>query len=151
RVSLNPIPALIILMLGLMMSSHHQHSRLSSAIHQQWGNMLAGFAVARIFTYIILALKPPCSLLPYRPPTEIISSFCLMGGGLVFMLSTRDVVNTIAYYKLNSMFVFTVAMGFTAFLMSWVVVCVSIKAWAAKKTPLPMFGVGQQQRPYQTH
>ncbi|KAI5305434.1 DASH complex subunit dam1 [Ascosphaera pollenicola] len=78
RVSLNPIPALIILMLGLMMSSHHQHSMISTMIHTQWGMMLAAFSVARIFTYIILCLNPPRSLLPYRPPTEVIASFCLM-------------------------------------------------------------------------
>lgn len=149
RVSLNPIPALIILMLGLMMSSHHQHSMLSTMIHTQWGMMLAAFSVARIFTYIILCLNPPKSLLPYRPPTEVIASFCLMGGGLVFMLSTRDVVQAMMHYGLDAMFVFTVAMGVTAFTMAYVIFCISIKAWAAKKTPLPMHGIGEGQRAYQ--
>ncbi|KAI5293382.1 hypothetical protein KEM52_005590 [Ascosphaera acerosa] len=149
RVSLNPIPALIILMLGLMMSSHHQRDMLSTMVHTQWGMLLAGFAVARIFTYIVLCLSPPKSLLPYRPPTEIIASFCLMGGGLVFMLSTRDVVDAMNAYGLHPMFVFTVAMSVTAFTMAWVIVCISVKAWAQKKTPLPMRGVGEAQQRYQ--
>ncbi|KAI5283530.1 hypothetical protein KEM54_002062 [Ascosphaera aggregata] len=149
RVPLNPIPALIIMMLGLMMSSHHQHTMLSTMIHTQWGMMLAAFSVARIFTYIILCLNTPKSLLPYRPPTELIAGFCLMGGGLVFMLSTRDVVEAMVYYGLNGMFVFTVAMGVTAFTMAWVILCISVKAWASKKTPIPMNVVGEGQRPYQ--
>lgn len=86
-VSLNPMPALVILLLGMMMGSHHQDSMVSTMVHKQWGNLLAGFALARGATYILLYIKPPTSYLPARPPTEIISSFCLIGGGLIFMLS----------------------------------------------------------------
>ena len=87
RVSLNPMPALVILLLGMIMGSHHQDSMVSTMVHKQWGNLLSGFALARGATYILLYLKPPTSYLPARPPTEIISSFCLIGGGLIFMLS----------------------------------------------------------------
>lgn len=87
KVSLNPMPALVILLLGLMMGSHHQASMTSSMIHKQWGNMLMGFSVARVMTYALLYLKPPTSYLPARPPTEIIASFCLISGGLIFILS----------------------------------------------------------------
>lgn len=86
RVSLNPTPALVIL-LGLMMSSHYQDSMVSTMVHKQWGNLLVGFALAGGATYIMLYIKPPTSYLPTRPPTEIIASFCLIGGGLIFMLS----------------------------------------------------------------
>jgi hypothetical protein len=86
-VSLNPMPALIILLLGMMMGSHHQTSMTSTMVHKQWGNMLVGFALARGMTYVLLYLKPPTSYLPARPPTEIISAFCLISGGLIFMLS----------------------------------------------------------------
>lgn len=87
RVPLNPIPALIILLLGVMMSSHHQSSMVSTMVHKQWGMLLVGFSLARAVTYIIICLKPPTSLLPYRPPSELITSFCLISGGLIFMLS----------------------------------------------------------------
>lgn len=69
------------------MGSHHQGSMISSMVHQQWGNLLSGFAVSRTLTYTILFLKPPTSYLPSRPPTEILASFCLVGGGLIFMMS----------------------------------------------------------------
>lgn len=87
RVSLNPMPALIIMLLGMMMGSHHQDSMTSTMVHKQWGNMLVGFALARGMTYVLLFLKPPTSYLPARPPTEIIASFCLISGGLIFMMS----------------------------------------------------------------
>lgn len=87
NVSLNPMPALVILLLGMMMSSHHQDSMTSTMVHKQWGNLLVGFALARGATYILLYIKPPTSYLPARPPTEVISGFCLIAGGLIFMLS----------------------------------------------------------------
>lgn len=87
RVPLNPMPALIILLLGIMMSSHHQASMTSTMVHKQWGSMLVGFAISRGMTYILLFLRPPTSYLPARPPTEIVAAFCLMAGGLIFMLS----------------------------------------------------------------
>lgn len=90
RVSLNPMPALVILLLGTMMGSHHQDSMTSTMVHKQWGNLLVGFALARAATYIMLYLKPPTSYLPARPPTEVISAFCLISGGLIFMLSVSS-------------------------------------------------------------
>ena len=86
-VSLNPMPATIILLLGLMMSSHHQHSMVSTMVHTQWGMLLVGFSLARAVTYILLYINPPISILPSRPPSELVTSFCLISGGLVFMLS----------------------------------------------------------------
>lgn len=87
RFSMNPIPALIVLLLGLMMSSHHQESMVSTMIHKQWGTLLVGAAFARAATYIVFYLSPPTSILPGRPPTELITAFCLMAGGLIFMAS----------------------------------------------------------------
>lgn len=84
-VSLNPIPALVIMLLGLMMSSHHQHSMVSSMMHKQWGMLFTAAALARGITYITLYLVPPSSYLPSRPPSELIASFCLVSGGLIFM------------------------------------------------------------------
>jgi hypothetical protein len=131
RFSMNPLPALIIMLLGKMMSSHHQASMLSTMIHSQWGSMFMGFALARGLTYITLYISPPTSFLPSRPPTEIITSFCLIAGGITFMLSNKDTVAVLEGYKLDAMFTFTVTMGLTALLMAWTTVVIAIKGWAS--------------------
>ncbi|KAL4743615.1 hypothetical protein BDV11DRAFT_177880 [Aspergillus similis] len=137
EVSLNPMPALIILLLGMMMGGHHQTSMISSMVHKSWGNMLIGFALARGVTYVLMYLKPPTSYLPSRPPTEIVASFCLISGGLIFMLSTRNVVEALEYYELDAMFATSIALGLTAFIMAWEIVLIAIKAWAIKRQSRP--------------
>lgn len=87
KFSMNPLPALVILLLGSMMGSHKQHSMVSSMIHQQWGTLLACASFARGATYVIFYLSPPTSILPSRPPSELITAFCLLAGGIVFMAS----------------------------------------------------------------
>ncbi|KAF1839588.1 hypothetical protein BDW02DRAFT_1021 [Decorospora gaudefroyi] len=133
RFSMNPLPALIILLLGKMMSSHHQSSILSAMIHSQWGSMFMGFALARGLTYITLYISPPTSFLPSRPPTEVVSAFCLISGGITFMVSNKDTVAALESYDLDAMFIFTVVMGFTALLMAWTTVVIAIKGWALRK------------------
>ena len=133
RFSMNPLPALIIMLLGKMMSSHHQNSMLSSMIHTQWGSMFMGFALARGLTYITLYISPPTSFLPSRPPTEIIAAFCLVSGGITFMLSNKDTVAALESYHLDAMFTFTVTMGLTSLLMAWSTVVIAIKGWALHK------------------
>lgn len=130
--SMNPMPALIILLLGLMMGAHHQASMVSTMMHANWGNLFLGFSLSRIATYVVLYLRAPTSYLPQRPPTEIISSFCLMTGGLIFMMSNKDTVEALEYNNLDAMFIFNVVMGFTAFLMAWAAMCLAIKGWAQK-------------------
>ncbi|KAL6705276.1 hypothetical protein ACN47E_007086 [Coniothyrium glycines] len=133
RVSMNPLPALTIMLLGKMMSSHHQDSMLSTMIHGQWGSMFMGFALARGLTYILLYLSPPTSLLPSRPPTEIVTAFCLISGGITFVLSNKDTVAVLESYHLDAMFVFTVTMGLTALLMAWTTAVIAIKGWALQR------------------
>ncbi|KAF4632663.1 hypothetical protein G7Y89_g5460 [Cudoniella acicularis] len=130
---MNPLPALIVLLLGLMMSSHHQSSMISSMIHKQWGTLLVGAAFARAASYIIFYLSPPTSVLPGRPPTELITAFCLMAGGTIFMASSRDTVLTMEANGLDAMFVFTVSMGLITFLMAWIIFVIAIKGWAVRK------------------
>ncbi|KAL4886890.1 hypothetical protein BJY04DRAFT_43411 [Aspergillus karnatakaensis] len=132
-VSLNPMPALIILLLGMIMGGHHQDSMTSTMVHKQWGNLLAGAALARGLTYVVLFLRPPTSYLPYRPPTELVAGFCLISGGLIFMLSASDVIIAMEYYEVHAMFIFTVVMGLTAFIMALVVVAIAIKSWAVRR------------------
>lgn len=131
--SLNPMPALVIFLLGLLMSSHHQDSMTSTMVHQQWGTLFSGFALARIATYLLCYLKPPTSYFPSRPPTELISAFCLICGGLVFMASTRDVVKMLDRNSLHAMFILTVTIGFTCLVMVWTVILYSIKGWAVRR------------------
>jgi hypothetical protein len=133
RFSMNPMPGLIILLLGKMMSSHHQTSMLSTMVHAQWGTMFMGFALARALTYITLYIRPPTSYLPSRPPTEVITSFCLIAGGITFIVSNKDTVAALESYDLDAMFTFTVTMGLVALLMSWTVVVVAVKGWAVRK------------------
>lgn len=136
-VSLNPMPALVIMLLGMMMGSHHQTSMTSTMVHKQWGNMLVGFALARGMTYVLMYLRPPTSYLPARPPTEIVAAFCLMSGGLIFMMSTRNVIEAMEYYKIDAMFTFTVGLGFTAFIMALEILAIALKAWAVKREQPP--------------
>lgn len=131
--SINPIPALVILLLGIMMSSHTQHSMISSMVHKQWGNLLTGASFARGFTYVLTYLRPPKSILPSRPPTELLASFGLISGGVIFMASAGDTVNGMVHYKLDAMFMYTVTMGLTGLLMAWIIVVIALKGWAIRK------------------
>ncbi|KAK1725588.1 hypothetical protein CaCOL14_011270 [Colletotrichum acutatum] len=131
--SINPIPALVILLLGIMMSSHTQHSMVSSMIHKQWGNLLTGASFARGFSYVIMYLKPPKSILPSRPPTELLAAFGLISGGIIFMASASDTVEGMEHYNLDAMFMYTVTMGLVGVLMAWVVIVLAIKGWAVRK------------------
>jgi hypothetical protein len=153
RFSMNPIPALIVLLLGMMMSSHHQATMIATMIHKQWGMLLIGAAFARAATYIVFYLSPPTSIFPGRPPTELITAFCLMAGGMIFMASVcspifllllliemytyttqaHDTINTLELHDLDAMFMFTVSMGVITFLMAWIILVIAIKGWAIRK------------------
>lgn len=131
--SMNPIPALVILLLGIMMGSHHQHSALSSMVHAQWGMLLTGASFARAFTYVIMFMKPPKSVLPSRPPTELLATFGLMTGGIVFMASSSDSVAAMEHNHLDASFMFTVTMGLVGMLMAWTLIVLALKGWAVRK------------------
>lgn len=133
KFSINPFPALVILLLGIMMTSHTQQSMISTMVHAQWGNLLAGAALARGLTYVITYLKPPTSILPSRPPTELLTSFALMTGGIIFMASSSDTVDGMIHYRLDAMFMYTVTMGLVGVLMAWEIILIAIKGWAVRK------------------
>jgi hypothetical protein len=139
RFSMNPMPGLIILLLGKMMSAHHQDSMVSTMIHSQWGGLLMGAAAARAVTYIVVYISPPTSYLPSRPPSEVIAAFCLISGGLTFIVSNKDTVAALEAYKLDAMFIFTVTMGFTALIMAWTTILLAIKGWAVRKANASQF------------
>lgn len=131
--SINPIPALVIMLLGIMMSSHTQESMTSSMVHKQWGTMLTGASFARGFSYLIIYLKPPTSILPSRPPTELLASFGLMTGGILFMASSKDTVDAMEHHNLDVMFMYTVTMGLIGLFMAWEIIVIAIKGWAVRK------------------
>lgn len=136
QVPMNPIPAILVFLLGFMMSSHHQASKVSSMLHMLWGQTFMAGALARIATYAMLFLRPPTSSIPPRPPTEVITSFCMIAGGLLLMLSNTDTIEALEYHDLDAMFVFTNVLALTAILMAWVAMCLAIKGWGQKKEAL---------------
>ncbi|RCI11338.1 hypothetical protein L249_7397 [Ophiocordyceps polyrhachis-furcata BCC 54312] len=109
--SLNPMPALVILLLGIIMSSHQQSAGIAMEVHRQWGLLLSGASFARCLTYILVFLRPPKSILPSRPPTELLTAFGLLAGGIIFMASSSDTIDVLNYYHLDAMFTYTVTMG----------------------------------------
>lgn len=131
--SLNPMPALTIMFLGMMMSGHHQSSMVSTMMHAQWGMLFTGFAMSRAVTYLMLYIKPPTSHYPSRPPSELVSAFCLTAGGILFMNSAHDSVRAIEENGLDAMTIFTLTIGLTGILLAWELVCFTIKGWAARK------------------
>lgn len=138
-ISINPFPAFIVFWTGVLMSQHEQAVPLSTSIHMQWGYLFSVAALFRIATYVLLFLNPPKSTVPSRPLTELITSFCLLCGGLVFIQSNSETVEAMMYRALDSMFTLNVNVGITALIMSWIMVVMALKAWATKRQSRPAF------------
>ena len=133
--SLNPFPAFIVFWTGVLMSQHEQATPLSTVIHMQWGYLFSVGAIFRFITYLVMFLKPPTSSVPSRPATELVTSFCLLCGGLVFMQSNTETVEAMIYRSLDGMFTLNVTVGITALIMAWIMVVYTIKAWASRRQP----------------
>ncbi|SCV04011.1 LAME_0H15038g1_1 [Lachancea meyersii CBS 8951] len=117
--TLNPFPAFTIFWTGILMSQHAQASVTSTNIHVQWGYLLSYGSFFRILTFLLLVWKPNQDNKPSRPFTELIASFCLLCGGLIFMESTDQVVEALEYRGLTSMFTFNLSVGFVTLFMAW--------------------------------
>lgn len=118
------------------MSKHQQASSLSTEIHIQWGNMFVMGCAFRFITYLLMLLnsKTPKELTgPSRPITELIVSFSLMCGGLIFMELTDPVVLSFEYYGLTSMFTLNLSLGVTTLLMGWQMLLFAFKDWLKNK------------------
>lgn len=130
----NPFPALVIGVTGVAMAAHHQDYVYEVQVHMLWGVMLAAFALFRMLTYFLLWLRPPSSILPGRPPTEIIASFALTCGGLLFILSNEEV--SFAAMRANFgdfMAMLNVAIAAVALVFSWSFAIMVVKAWALRR------------------
>lgn len=115
----NPFPAFTIFWTGILMSQHAQASATSTTIHVQWGYLLSYGSFFRLITFVLLMLVPNKNLNPSRPFTELVTSFCLLCGGLIFMESTDQVVEALEFRGFTSMFTFNLSVGFTALFMAW--------------------------------
>ncbi|KAF8424058.1 integral membrane protein-like protein [Tirmania nivea] len=133
KATYNILPSLVLFLLGRSMSGHHQSSSLSVAMHTQWGQLLSYAGVARVATYVLLYISPPRSTVPSRPPTEVVAAFCLMAGGLIFMLSNKDSIAGFEKYGYEESFIFTLISALTAFLMGWITVFMAIKGWRMRR------------------
>ncbi|KIW09949.1 hypothetical protein PV08_11725 [Exophiala spinifera] len=128
--STNPVPTMIIFLLGVILGGHHQDTMESTMMHKWFGNFLTGASIMRAITYLLLYITPAKSTSPSRPPSELVTSFCLMSGGLTLMASNRDTVDAIIENHVPAMVVATVIMGISAVLMAWCFILVSIREWA---------------------
>ncbi|EPY50453.1 fungal protein [Schizosaccharomyces cryophilus OY26] len=132
-VSLNLFPAITVFFTGVMMSSHEQKSQISTVIHVLWGRLLSAAAVSRACTYILLYVKRPSSPWPTRPPTEIVTSFCLICGGIMFMASSYDVVNKIRVNDLSAMLLMNMCVALTCIIMGLELFYLGLKGYAHAK------------------
>ena len=53
------------------------------------------------------------------------------------MASSKDTVASMEAYDLDAMFVFTVTMGLTAFMMAWTIIVLAVKGWAVRRMHEP--------------
>ncbi|CZR61804.1 related to YTP1 [Phialocephala subalpina] len=131
--SLNPLPTLILLILGTVLAGHHQGSIEATMMHKWVGNFLAGAAAARCVTYLLIYISPPKTIEATRLPSEIVVGFYLMGGGVMLMASNRDTVDAVIANGLNAMLVATLGMGCVAALMAWGMGLFVLSWWAGRR------------------
>ncbi|AAS50417.1 AAR052Cp [Eremothecium gossypii ATCC 10895] len=121
----NPFPALTVFFTGILMSQHAQASEVSTVIHAQWGKLLAYGSFFRIFTFLLLLLLPRKGKGPAHPFPELVTSFCLVSGGMIFMESTDQVIEALEYRGLTPMFTFNLSVGTTVLVMAWIMLLFS--------------------------
>lgn len=125
----NPFPTFTIFWTGILMSQHAQASETSTTIHVQWGYLLSYGSFFRLLTFVLLFLVPNKNFEPSKPFTELISAFCLLCGGLIFMESTDQVIEAMEYRGFTPMFSFNISVGVIALLMAWEMALFLWKNW----------------------
>lgn len=131
----NPFPIFTVFWTGVLMSSHQQASQLSTSIHAQWGQLFSVGTIFRFLSYILMMLLPPRTslTLPTRPITELISSFALLSGGLIFIESSDQLVLSFEYSGYTMNLILSVSLGFVALIMAWEMFLFAFKDWREKK------------------
>lgn len=118
----NPFPTLTIFWTGILMSQHAQASNLSTKVHTQWGLLFSYGSFFRLLTYLICYVKPTNNQKPMRPISELITSFCLICGGIIFMESTDQVIEAMEYRGFTSLFTCNISVGLSMLLMAWLMI-----------------------------
>jgi len=117
------------------MAAHHQDYVFQVEIHSLWGIILTGGSTFRSLTYFFLWLRPPVeSILPSRPPTEILTAFGWAAGGIVFILSDEEVAFAAmraGYDDIMAFLNFTVAL--TSLVFCWDVVVMAVKGFSVDR------------------
>lgn len=132
--SLNPLGPFTIFWTGILMSKHQQASKISTAVHVQWGSLLSYGSPFRLLSMLYMLLFPSTEVgVPQRPFTEIIASFCLLAGGFIFMESTDQVIEAMEYRGFTEMFTFNISIGFITILMSWIIIIFVWKDWLEQR------------------
>lgn len=131
--SLNPFPALTVLMTGISMGGHHQETAYSTNIHFMWGLLLASAAFCRFITYLSLYRNAPNDAQPSRPPSELLGAFLLIAGSILFMASNAGTLMWLRRNNVDSMFLMNVCVALTAITLVYVATLQIIKAWAEKR------------------
>lgn len=129
----NPFPTFTIFWTGILMSQHAQLSETSTTIHVQWGYLLSYGSFFRLLTFVLLFLVPNKNFDPSKPFTELITAFCLLCGGLIFMESTDQVVEAMEYRGFTPMFSFNISVGLIALLMAWEMALFLWKNWLQER------------------
>jgi hypothetical protein len=131
--SLNPFPAMTLLLTGISMGNHHQETKYSTNVHYMWGLLLGLAALCRMGTYITFFRNTPSSIKPSRPPTELMGSFCLIAGSILFMASNSGTMTWMRRLEVDSMFMMNVCVALTSLTLTYVAALMILKAWAAKR------------------
>lgn len=144
--SLNPFPALTVLMTGISMGNHHQDTVYSTNIHYMWGLLLASAAVCRFITYVTLYRNEPQDSEPSRPPSEVVGAFLLIAGSILFMASNSGTLLWLRRENVDSMFLMNVCVAFTSMTLCYVAGLMIIKAWSEKREDRKKQAAANQQQ-----
>jgi hypothetical protein len=131
--SLNPFPALTVLLTGISMGNHHQETQYSTNVHFMWGLLLSLAAMCRFVTYLSLYKNTPKDNQPSRPPSELIGAFLLIAGSILFMASNAGTMMWLRRNNIDSMFMMNVCVALTSITLCYVAMLQILKAWSEKR------------------
>ncbi|CUM68075.1 uncharacterized protein PRCAT00005790001 [Priceomyces carsonii] len=108
---------------------YEQSLHLATDIHTQWGSLFMFGCAFRLLSYLMALLGPvPKSLTePSRPFSELLVSFALLCGGLIFMESTEPVVQIFEFRGYTSMFTLSVSLGLVTLFMGYQMSLMSLR------------------------
>ncbi|CCG80720.1 Uncharacterized membrane protein C3B8.06 [Taphrina deformans PYCC 5710] len=127
----NVLPAIVVFFTGLLMSQHNQDSQFATDLHKTWGYYFCIASVFRLLTYCLTFLAPSSST-SSRPPSEVLVSFTLIAGAIVFMMSARDAAQVLEYYHIDLMFAISLSVAGALAIMVWTMYIMILKGLHAR-------------------